>query len=91
VFSDLWNLPHPGLGVIESKWRDKGTERACGRVHLAPLAACGKLRVLEELVDRPHSRVGDLRRLEPIDNLLRGLAGKSADDDRLEIVVMFHP
>ena len=91
VFSDLWNLPHPWLGIVEPEWRDEGTEWACGRVHLSPLAACSELRVIEKFVDRPHSRVGDLRRLEPIDDLLSGLASKSADDDRLEIIVMFHP
>ena len=86
----------PGIAPIGISMPSKlngGTERADGpgrRRDLAPAVARGELRMIDELLDRVHPRVGDLRRLEPRDHLVGGQAAERLRDDRVELVAMLH-
>jgi len=53
-----------------------------------PLVPRGKLRVIEELGDGVHSGVGNLRRLEPGDDLFGRQGGEGLCDDRVERFVV---
>ena len=80
---------HPGLDIVETERRQERAQRPRRRVHLSPFSPCRKLGVVEEFVHGVHARVGDLRALQAIDNLLCGPSREGLHDDRLELVVVF--
>src|SRR5260370_26328628 len=67
-----WDGVHAWLDVTHrDRWQQR-LERPDGRADLTPALACLQLRVVPELLHRVHAGIGNLRPVQPCDNLVDG-------------------